>query len=103
MEPGRATRSGGLLASNRPQAYLEGQNLTWLCETCWIANLNRRGVPSPTGWAMADKVQDYATWQSGRSSDPRASALPPLPSHWPLDYGCSPLARDTRALGDLLM
>eukprot|EP00959_Pyramimonas_sp_CCMP1952_P398575 8351790-Pyramimonas_sp.AAC.1 len=44
-----------VLASNRPQAYLEGQNLTWLCETCWVASLNRRGVPSPTGATVAAK------------------------------------------------
>ncbi|CAK0900436.1 unnamed protein product, partial [Prorocentrum cordatum] len=51
-----------MVAQNRPQAYLDGTNMGWHCEICWIRHLEDKGIPAPTGATVADKVKEYEHW-----------------------------------------
>ncbi|CAK0805674.1 unnamed protein product, partial [Prorocentrum cordatum] len=89
-----------VVAQNRPQAYLNGANMGWHCDICWLRHLEEQGIPTPTGATFADRVKEHEQQRTGANND-KANALPSL-GHLPLGFGCSPQA-DTRTLADLLM
>ncbi|CAK0891188.1 unnamed protein product, partial [Prorocentrum cordatum] len=89
-----------MVAQNRPQAYINGANMGWHCDACWISHLEEQGLSAPAGATFSDIVKEYEQQRAGVDND-KASALPSL-GLLPLGFGCSPLA-DTRTLADLLM
>ncbi|CAK0828509.1 unnamed protein product, partial [Prorocentrum cordatum] len=89
-----------MVAQNRLHAYINGANMGWLCDICWLRHLEEQGLPTPPGATVADKVKEHEQQRTGANND-KAKTLPSL-GHLSLGFGCSPQA-DTRTLADLLM